>query len=73
MASLGLGSSSWGMVGRAGLGGFVEALAELGLGCGLLTQAGARAPGVGASGGEGEVAPPQSAGGARAEGLGDGA
>lgn len=37
----------------------MEALAELGLGHGLLTQAGARAPAVGASEGEGEVAPLQ--------------
>lgn len=42
--------------GRAGLGDFVETLAELGLGCGLLTHAGARAPGMEAPEGEREVA-----------------
>lgn len=36
---------------RASLGCFVESRAELGLGCGLLTSARARAPGVGALGG----------------------
>lgn len=45
--------------GKAGLGCFVEALAKLGLSHGLLTQAGARAPAVGASEGVGEVAPSQ--------------
>ena len=39
--------------------GFVGALAELGLGCELWTQAGARAPGVGALGGKGEATPSQ--------------
>lgn len=45
------------MMGRAGLGCFVEAPAELELGFGLLTQAGAKVLRVGALGGEGEVTP----------------
>lgn len=51
----GLGFPWLGYMGRAGLSGLVEALAEQGLGCSLLTHAGARAPGVGAPGGEGDL------------------